>query len=153
MSSPPESNLAKAASQSVAIPRSLSLKTKITGVMLLTVSAIAAIVHFPWAYTSRQNVDDMVSQINSELMNSTENEVGHLFENILSSKQLITSSLDEGLIQLDDPEVQGRFYLNLLKANENFTWVQFAFANGDYLGAQRRSDGLYNLIQRQWETR
>ncbi|RZM76612.1 HAMP domain-containing protein [Leptolyngbya iicbica] len=151
MSSPPESNLAKAASQSVAIPRSLSLKTKITGVMLLTVSAIAAIVHFPWAYTSRQNVDDMVSQINSELMNSTENEVGHLFENILSSKQLITSSLDEGLIQLDDPEVQGRFYLNLLKANENFTWVQFAFANGDYLGAQRRSDGLYNLIQRQWD--
>ncbi len=151
MSPSPESNLSKVAPGSVAIPRSLSLKTKITGVMLLTVSAIAAIVHFPWVYTSRQNVDDMVSQINSELMNSTENEVGHLFENILSSKQLIASSLDEGLIQLDDAEAQGRFYLNLLKANENFTWVQFAFENGDYLGVKRRPDGLYDLIKRQWD--
>jgi hypothetical protein len=151
MSSSPESNLANAAPKSAAIPRSLSLKTKITGVMLLTVSAIAAIVHFPWAYTSRQNVNDMVSQINSEVMDSTENEVDNLFENILSSKQLITSSLDEGLIQLDEPETQGRFYLNLLKANENFTWVQFAFENGDYLGVKRRPDGLYDLIKRQWD--
>jgi HAMP domain-containing protein len=151
MSSSPESNLANATPKSAAIPRSLSLKTKITGVMLLTVSAIAAIVHFPWAYTSRQNVNDMVSQINSEVMDSTENEVDNLFENILSSKQLITSSLDEGLIQLDEPETQGRFYLNLLKANENFTWVQFAFENGDYLGVKRRPDGLYDLIKRQWD--
>jgi HAMP domain-containing protein len=151
MSPSPESNRAKMAPESVAIGRNLSLKTKITGVMLLTVSSIAAIVHIPWAYTSRQNVDDMVSQINSELMNSTENEVDHLFENILSSKQLIASSLDEGLIQLDDAETQGRFYLNLLKANENFTWVQFAFENGDYLGVKRRPDGLYDLIKRQWD--
>ncbi|MGF1459756.1 MAG: HAMP domain-containing protein [Leptolyngbyaceae cyanobacterium] len=129
----------------------LSLKTKITGAMLLTVSAIAAIVHFPWAYTSRQNVNDMVRQLNNELMNSTKNEVDNLFENVLSSKQLIESSLDENLFQLDDAETQGRFYLNLLRANENFTWVQFAFENGDYLGVKRRSDGFYDLIKRQWD--
>lgn len=151
MSPFPESNFPQVAPDAVAMTRNLSLKTKITGVMLLTVSAIAAIVHFPWAYTSRQNVNDMVGQINSELMNSTENEVENLFENILSSKQLIKNSLDDGLIQLDEPETQGRFYLNLLQANENFTWVQFAFANGDYLGVQRRPDGFYNLIKRQWD--
>ncbi|MEM6521987.1 MAG: HAMP domain-containing protein, partial [Cyanobacteria bacterium P01_C01_bin.70] len=90
-------------------------------------------------------------QINQEVMNNTQNEVDNLFENILSSQQLIKSSLDDGLFQLEDPEDQGRFYLNLLQANTNFTWVQFAFANGDYLGVQRRPDGLYNLIQRQWD--
>ena len=151
MSPSPQPQRFSVASDAVATTRSLSLKTKITGVMLLTVSAIAAIVHFPWAYTSRQNVDEMVGQINGELMNSTENEVENLFENILSSKQLVKNSLDDGLFELEDPEVQGRFYLNLLQANENFTWVQFAFANGDYLGVQRRPDGFYNLIKRQWD--
>ncbi|HEY9887400.1 MAG TPA: HAMP domain-containing protein [Candidatus Obscuribacterales bacterium] len=131
--------------------RGLSLKTKITGVMLVTVSAIAAIVHFPWAYTSRQNVNEMVGQINSELMRGTENEVGNLFEDILASQQLIKSSLDDGLVELNEPTSQGRFYLNILQAHENFTWVQFAFANGDYLGVQRRPDGLYSLIMRQWD--
>ncbi|MDB9529290.1 HAMP domain-containing protein [Oscillatoria sp. CS-180] len=120
--------------------------------MLLTVSAIAAIVHFPWVYTSQQNVNDMVEQLNSELMRGTENEVKNLFEDILASKQLIRSSLDDELIQLDEPVSQGRFYLNMLQAHANFTWVQFAFANGDYLGVQRRPDGRYNLIQRQWDS-
>ena len=151
MSSSPQPKSFSMAPQVITTTRSLSLKTKITGVMLITVSAIAAIVHFPWVYTSRQNVDEMVSQINIELMNSTENEVENLFENILSSKQLIKNSLDDNLFELEDAETQGRFYLNLLQANENFTWVQFAFANGDYLGVQRRPDGLYNVIKRQWD--
>ncbi|MGD1860041.1 MAG: HAMP domain-containing protein [Leptolyngbyaceae cyanobacterium] len=151
MSLSPQPKRFKVAPDAVMMTRNLSLKTKITGVMLLTVSAIAAIVHFPWVYTSRQNINDMVGQINQEVMNNTQNEVNNLFENILSSQELIKSSLDDGLFQLEDPDDQGRFYLNLLQANTNFTWVQFAFANGDYLGVQRRPDGLYNLIQRQWD--
>ncbi|MEM6434778.1 MAG: HAMP domain-containing protein [Cyanobacteria bacterium P01_D01_bin.115] len=120
--------------------------------MLLTVSAIAAIVHFPWVYTSRQNINDMVEQLNGELMRGTENEVNNLFEDILASKQLIKNSLDDGLIRLDEPIPQGRFYLNMLQAHENFTWVQFAFANGDYLGVQREANGQYRLIKRQWDS-
>lgn len=132
--------------------RGLSLKAKITGMMLLTVSTIAAIVHFPWVYTSRQNITDMVKQLNGELMRGTENEVNNLFEDILASKQLIKNSLDDGLIELDEPISQGNFYLNMLQAHENFTWVQFAFANGDYLGVQREQNGQYNLIKRQWDS-
>jgi len=131
--------------------RGLSLKTKLTGVMLLTISAIAAIVHFPWAITSRQNVNDMVSQLNEELIRGTQNEVSNLFGDILASQQLIKSSLDNKIIELNEPNKQGIFYLNMLLANENFTWVQFGFANGDYVGAQRRPDGLYSIIRRQWD--
>ncbi|MEM6518705.1 MAG: hypothetical protein AAF722_05145, partial [Cyanobacteria bacterium P01_C01_bin.70] len=107
MSLSPQPKRFQVAPDAVMMTRNLSLKTKITGVMLLTVSAIAAIVHFPWAYTSRQNVNDMVGQINQEVMNNTQNEVDNLFENILSSQQLIKSSLDDGLFQLEDPEDQG----------------------------------------------
>ena len=131
--------------------RHFSLKVKLTGMMLLTISAIAAIVHIPWVYISRQNVKQMVSVLHDEAFQGAQNDAAAFFDNVLAIQHIILSSLDNGLIDIDDPTDQGRLYLNLLHAHENITWVQIGFANGDFLGAQRRDDGLYNLDQRRWD--
>ncbi|MEM7649689.1 MAG: cache domain-containing protein, partial [Cyanobacteria bacterium P01_A01_bin.70] len=131
--------------------RGLSLKVKLTGVMLLGIAAIAAIVHFPWAYISRRNVEQMVSQLHKESFQGARIDAASFFDNVLATQHIILSSLENGLIDADEPTAQGQLYLNLLHANENLTWVQIGFANGDFLGAQRRDDGLYNLDRRQWD--
>ena len=131
--------------------RHFSLKVKLTGMMLLTISAIAAIVHIPWVYISRENVKQMVSVLHDEAFQGAQNDAAAFFDNVLAIQHIILSSLDNGLIDIDDPTDQGRLYLNLLHAHENITWVQIGFANGDFLGAQRRDDGLYNLDQRRWD--
>ncbi|MEM9005142.1 MAG: cyclic nucleotide-binding domain-containing protein [Cyanobacteria bacterium P01_F01_bin.86] len=128
----------------------LSLNYKLAGVVLLTIGTIAAIVHIPWAHTSRRNVNELVSQLQERSFQSAENATASFFDNIVAIKRLITSSLDNGLINWKDPAQQEQLYLNLLHNQENITWVQIGFANGDFLGAQRRSDGLYNLDRRQW---
>lgn len=132
-------------------PHGLSLKATLTGVVLLTVSTTAALVHFPWIWTSTKNIDSVASQLNAEVMRGTSQEVERIFDNVLSAKQLIEDSFEQGLIDPYDPQQQTAFYLNLLKANQNFTWVQLGYANGDYLGAQRRQDGFFNVIRRQWD--
>ncbi|MEM6522106.1 MAG: cyclic nucleotide-binding domain-containing protein, partial [Cyanobacteria bacterium P01_C01_bin.70] len=75
------------------------------------------------------------------------------FDNVLGTKHVILSSLENGLIELEDPSAQGQLYLNLLHSQEHLAWVQIGFANGDFLGAQRREDGLYHLDKRQWGDR
>ncbi|MEM8638674.1 MAG: HAMP domain-containing protein [Cyanobacteria bacterium P01_G01_bin.54] len=129
----------------------LSLKATLTGVVLITVGLTAAAVHFPWLWTSERNVDDVVSQLNEEVMRGTAQEVEQLFDNVLSAKHLIEDAFDQQLVDPYDPKQQADFYLSLLKANDNFTWVQLGYANGDYLGVQRRADGLFNVIRRQWD--
>ncbi|MGB0563430.1 MAG: hypothetical protein ACPGVO_16740, partial [Spirulinaceae cyanobacterium] len=140
-----------APAKSPAARRGVSLKATLTGVMLLTVSVTTALVHFPWEWTSRKNVESVVAQLNEEVMRGTSQEVEQIFANVLSAKHLIKDTFEQQLIDPYDPEQQTDFYLSLLKANDNFTWVQFGYANGDYLGIQRLEDGLFNVIQRQWD--
>ncbi|MEM9815718.1 MAG: cyclic nucleotide-binding domain-containing protein [Cyanobacteria bacterium P01_D01_bin.6] len=131
--------------------RGLSLKVKLTGAMLLTIGAIAAIVHVPWVYISRRNVEQMVSQLHKESFQGARIDAASFFDNVLALQHIILSSFENGLITVDEPTAQGQLYLNLLQTNEHLTWVQMGFANGDFLGAQRREDGLYNLDRRQWD--
>ncbi|NEO84015.1 MAG: HAMP domain-containing protein [Spirulina sp. SIO3F2] len=131
--------------------RRLSLKATLTGVVLMTVTVTAALVHFPWLWTSKKNVDSLAAQLNEEIMRGTSQEVEKIFDNVLSAKHLIADLFDQQLIDPYNPEQQANLYLSLLRANNNFTWVQLGYANGDYLGVQRRIDGLFNVIRRQWD--
>jgi len=130
----------------------LSLKTTLAGVVLLIVGTTAAMVHFPWVLTSQRNTDSVVSQLNEEVIRGTSQEVERIFDNVLSAKHLIRDVFDRGLVNPYSLEQQESFYLSVLKANANFTWVQLGYANGDYVGVQRRPDGLFNVITRQWDT-
>lgn len=151
MPAPSEASTVPASSSSSSSPQGLSLKATLTGVVLLTVSTTAALVHFPWVWTSTKNIDSVASQLNEEVMRGTSQEVERIFDNVLSAKRLIKASFEQGLLDPYNPQQQRAFYLNLLQANQNFTWVQFGYANGDYLGAQRRADGFFNIIRRQWD--
>lgn len=132
-------------------PKTLSLKTALTGVILLSVSATAAIVYFPWLITSKRNVDSVVTQVNEEVMRGASQEVGRIFDNALSTKQLIKRMFVENLVDLNNPQERETFYLSLIEANPNFSWVLFGFENGDYFGVQRYKPGVVRLINRKWD--
>ncbi len=146
----PKPRISQTASPARSDQPRLSLNYKLAGVVLLTIGTIAAIVHIPWAYTSRRNVNELVSQLQERSFQSAENATASFFDSVVAINRIIISSFDNGLIDLEEPDRQGQLYLTLLHNQENINWVQIGFANGDFLGAQRRSDGLYNLDRRQW---
>ncbi len=137
--------------------RTLGLKTTLAGVALLAVGASAAIVHFPWLIASRRNINEVVEQLNEAIATSTSQEVKHLFDSVNSTQEAIKLAITRDLIDINNAKQREALFLSLLQANPTFTFVQFAYPNGDYIGAQRvrnrgddRQNYIFNLHFRRW---
>ncbi|MGQ9867001.1 MAG: response regulator [Pseudanabaenaceae cyanobacterium] len=114
----------------------LGVRMWLAGIAFWAIGLTAAIVYVPWAWTSRRNIDEVVAQINAEIERNTAQEVTRLFDNVTTTQKVIQWAVTEGWVNLGADQ-RGSFFLSLLRANPNFTFVQFAYANGDYIGAQR----------------
>ena len=55
--------------------RKLGLRTALTGLVLLTVAVTAILIHLTWFYASRENVADVVGQLNRQIVASVQHEV------------------------------------------------------------------------------
>jgi signal transduction histidine kinase/HAMP domain-containing protein len=113
------------------------LKTQLLSVVLVVIGLTAAIVYFPWLWASQRNIDDVVSQVNEQITQDTAQELERLFDNVHSTHQLIILSIKKNIFDVYDPQQRDIFFLNILRTQPNFTFVQFAYPNGDYIGAQR----------------
>jgi PAS domain S-box-containing protein len=130
------------------------LKAELVGVVLLTVSVTAAIVYIPWLMTSQRNINKIVAQVNEQITQDTTHEVERLFDNVQDTQQIIGLSIDRDLVDINDPKERDRFLLSFLQTHDNYTFVQFAYPNGNYAGAQRVAapgkDEILKLHFRQW---
>lgn len=132
-------------------PRSrFGLKTTLVGAILLIVSATATVVYVPWLLISKKNIDTIVTQVNKEIIHATSQEVTRLFDSTESAQQLIHSSIKRDLLRLESSEGREHYLISVLEANPNFTWVQFGYSNGDFIGAQRTPDGTLRYHNRDW---
>lgn len=123
------------------IETSISLTTLLTVFILLMISFTTAIVYFSWYFTSKKNIDQIVTQINEEIALSTSKEFADLFQDVSYTQDLIESTITQNLIDINEPQQRDKFFLSVLQSNPNFTFVQFAYPNGNYVGAQRLSVG------------
>ena len=135
---------------------SISLKTMLTGFIVLTISFTTAIVYFPWFFTSKKNIDKIVTQINEEIALSTSKEFTDLFQNVYYTQDFIRSAINRNIVNINNPEERDRFFLSILQSNPDFSFVQFAYPNGDYVGAQRvttafEKQNTFKLHFRQWD--
>jgi PAS domain S-box-containing protein len=130
------------------------LKAELVGVVLLTVSVTAAIVYIPWLMTSQRNINKIVAQVNEQITQDTAHEVERLFDNVQDTQQIIGLSITRDLIDVNDPQERDHFLLSFLQTHDNYTFVQFAYPNGNYAGAQRVAaqgkDEILKLHFRQW---
>jgi PAS domain S-box-containing protein len=131
------------------------LKAELVGVVLLSVSVTAAIVYIPWLLTSQRNINNIVAQVNDQIAQDTSQEVERVFDHVQATQQTISLSITRDLVDVNDPRKRDAFLLSILQTHTNFTFVQFAYPNGDYVGAQRikTADGKDNILKlhfRKW---
>ncbi len=127
-----------------------SLKAALAGVILVTISTTAALVHGPWLLTSRRNIDQVIAQVNDEIARSTSQEVKALFDQALVAQETIAAAFLQELVDVNDPEQRAWLYLSWMQANPSFAWIVLGFPNGDQLGVQRVSSQRLNWIERRW---
>ncbi|NER34804.1 MAG: HAMP domain-containing protein [Oscillatoria sp. SIO1A7] len=130
--------------------KSISLKTTLAAVVLVIVGATAAVIHFPWTLTSKRNTANIVKRLNQEIAQGTTDAVRTLSENALVMQETIQEMFAKGTIGLDEPEIRQDFYLTLLKANQNFSGINFGYPNGNFFAAQRLPSGKLRFINSVW---
>ncbi len=137
-------------------PKVLSgIKAKLLAAILLTVGLTTALVHFPWLFTSRHNTNQLISKIEDYIIAETSQEIKRLFGNVKTTVDIVEMSIARNLLDINNGGNRDRFFLTLLQSNPNFSFVQFAYPNGDYLGAQRvfmqgNKNEILNVHFRKW---
>ncbi|MEM8502359.1 MAG: cache domain-containing protein [Cyanobacteria bacterium P01_D01_bin.1] len=130
--------------------RSFGIKASLVSGVLLIVSLTAAIVYIPWSLTSKRNLKAIVAQTNEEIVMGASQEVKRLLGSASTANNLVQNSFYYDLVDFEDPVAREAFFLSILESNPDFSWVQLGYANGDFLGAQRLSDGKLRIHFRDW---
>ena len=130
----------------------VGLRFSLLLVALATVALTAAAVHVPWNVASRDNIGDMVRQLNREIVTNVSREVGRLLDDASTAQETLLNSLRAGVIDIDDKGKRDDLFLAILKANQHFSWVSFGYPNGNFAGAQRRDPRNYRLVWSEWDT-
>ena len=130
----------------------IGLRFSLLLVALATVALTAAAVHVPWNVASRDNVGDMVRQLNREIVRNVSREVGRLLEDAVTAQETVLNSLRSGVIDVDDRSKRNDLFFAILKANPHFSWVSFGYPNGSFAGVQRRDPRNYRVVWSEWDT-
>jgi adenylate cyclase len=130
----------------------VGLRFSLLLVALATVALTAAAVHVPWNMASRDNVGDMVRQLNREIVRNVSREVGRLLDDAVTAQETVLNALRAGVIDIDDKTKRDDLFFSILKANQHFSWVSFGFPNGSFAGVQRRDPRNYRVAWSAWDT-
>lgn len=128
----------------------ISLKLGLVLMSLLTVALTVAAVHLPWNFYSRENVAEVVRQLNNEIVSGINGEVNNLFESAIAAQDMIHETLSEGVINIEEKSRRDPFFLAVLNANPHFAWVSFGKPNGDFYGVQRRDNVNIRIVESIW---
>ena len=126
------------------------LRVFLTSIILLVLLFVFMFVHLSWERVSRKNISFVVSKLNHEIVNGISNQVDALFTNGDITQRLIQQSFSEGIVHIYDTKKREKFFLTLLRSNENLSWVTVGFPNGNFLGAQRLNQDKLRITFREW---
>lgn len=120
--------------------------------LFLVVIILGSAIHFPWLDFSTKNISTLVIDLNKEIIRGVNSEIKPLFSNALLIMDVIKKSFENGIVDIYNKNEREQFYLDLLKANLDFTWISFGFTNGDFFGAQHeREKGELRIVNRIWD--
>ena len=128
------------------------LKLVLTGLVLLTVLLTALLVHVLWSYTARQNVEDVVRQLNQEIVTTVKNELGGVRDQAVAAQLAVGSAFVNGIFDLEKQAGQRDFiFLSLLRSQPSVSWISIGTPQGNFYGAQRAPDGGFRLVSIVWD--
>ena len=131
-------------------PRKLGLKLVLTGLVLATVVLTALFIHLLWSHAARQNVADVVGQLNKEIVGNIGNEVLGVRTDAIAAQNALTEAFFQGIIDPNDEAKREFIAQALLRSQSALSWVSFGFPDGSFFGAQKLSDTELNMVEVKW---
>jgi adenylate cyclase len=127
--------------------RKLGLRAALTGLVLLTVSATAILIHLTWFYAARRNVADVVGQLNRQIVGSVQHEVRATLNNAWSVQEAVRSIFFQEAIKLTDEAKREFIFLALLRSHPTVSWIALGFPDGAFFGALKAADDEIDMVE------
>jgi adenylate cyclase len=129
------------------IHRKLGLRTALTGLVLLTVTITAILIHLIWFYAARRNVADVVGQLNRQIVSSIQHEVRATLNDALSVQEAVRSIFSQEAIKPTDEAKREFIFMALLRSHPTLSWIALGFPNGTFFGALRAADDEIDMVE------
>jgi adenylate cyclase len=127
------------------------VKVAVTGLVLATVVLTALSIHFAWSNSARENVADVARQLDQQIVASIQHELRGVLDEAVAAQQAVGSMFSNGTIAPEDEARRDFFFLALLRAQPSLSWVSLGTPDGDFFGAVKVKDDVYDLVSVQWD--
>jgi len=127
--------------------RKLGLRTALTGLVLLTVAVTAVLIHLTWFYASRENVADVVGQLNRQIVGSVQHEVRATLNDAWSVQEAVRSIFFQEAIKPTDEAKREFIFLALLRSHPTVSWIALGFPDGAFFGALKPADDEIDMVE------
>jgi adenylate cyclase len=119
----------------------------LTGLVLLTVTLTAILIHATWFYAARQNVADVVGQLNRQIVGSVHHEVRGILNDAWSVQEAVRSIFFQEAIKPTDEAKREFIFLALLRSHPTLSWIALGFPDGAFFGALRAADDEIDMVE------
>ena len=123
----------------------ISIRTGLSVGIVAAVALTAAIVHVPWSVTSRTNIGELNSRINTLVIHSIAEKVDGLLADAVAARQAITTNLINGVIDIDDEAKREFLFLSFLQSQPSLTAIEFGWPDNHSFLAFRALDGMIHM--------
>jgi adenylate cyclase len=127
--------------------RKFGLRAAVAGLVLLTVALTAILIHATWFYTARQNVADVVGQLNRQIVGSVQHEVRGTLNDAWSVQEAVRSIFVQEAIKPTDEAKREFIFLALLRSHLTLSWIVLGFPDGAFFGALRAADDEIDMVE------
>ncbi len=125
--------------------RHISLRTALAAGAILAVAATAALVHVPWALTSRDNIAELRERLNGEVIDSIASRVEALLAEATAAQRVVLVNLAEGTVDIEDERNREFLFLSVLDANPAISSIEFGWRDDRAFLARRTLDGRIEM--------
>ncbi|WP_422486956.1 HD domain-containing phosphohydrolase [Gudongella sp. DL1XJH-153] len=132
---------------------SISIKTTIIVLFILsvtlTVGAIGYATYTKWNNSNEQVINRLADNLNHDIVNQME-DYFHIPEQVI---QMNIGMIENGLVDLDDPDSRNLFFLNTINTQDDIVY-SFSYGSeaGEYYGARSNGSGDVELMVNNNET-
>ena len=141
----------KTARQAIWGRRKLGLRGALAALVLATVTLTALLIHLFWSYAARQDVTDVVGQLNRQIIESIHHELRGVLDDASAMEEAVRSIFFQGTIKTTDEAKREFLFLALLRSQPSLSWISLGFPDGGFFGSRKASDTEIDMIEVKWD--
>src|SRR5260221_13662685 len=127
--------------------RAFGLVAALSTLVVSTVACTALVIHLSWSWTARENVADIVAQLNAQIAGSVRRDIQGLVATTLSLQEAVRSIFARGALMTGEPDKRATLFLSLLRSQPGISWVSLGLPDGGFVGAQKKGEHGIDLVE------